>query len=100
MTEKNKGGRPPGPGRNLQKARGMLNHLVERKAEIVEKWLDAVYEQDGPKEALKLFIDICEFCIPKLARTEMQQLDADGQPADAGFSIEIRHVRADAPKTD
>lgn len=33
---------------------------------------------------------------PDLARTELQNLDKDGKPADAGFNINICHVKADA----
>lgn len=69
-------GRPKGSkGRTLAKARGILHELVERKAATIELWLDEVYHQDGPAAALKLFIDIAEFTLPKLARTELTGLD-------------------------
>ena len=77
MEEEKRGrGRPKGgKPKNLSRARGLINELVERKILTVEKWLDEVYQIDGPTAALTLMIDLCEFVMPKMARVEMSGLD-------------------------
>ena len=85
-------GRPRGTkGITASRARATLAHLVENNIETAEKWLHEVYANDGPKEALRLLLDMCEFVLPKLARQEVQNLDENGDPAGPA-SIRIEFV--------
>lgn len=47
-----------------------FNRLLERNQDNMIKWLDQVAEKD-PAKALSLMADFAEYCIPKLARSEI-----------------------------
>lgn len=68
---------PPGPGRPkgsvnraTVNAREAIASFVDGNAHRVNAWLDEIYKQDGPKDALYAFQSFLEYHIPKLARTE------------------------------
>jgi len=67
-----KRGRPKGSRTivTAHKARAVFTELLERRVEDVERWLAEVYEQNGPKDALTLLLDMAEYCLPRLARVE------------------------------
>lgn len=69
---------PPGPGRPkgspnkaTTKAREAIAAFVDDNAGRVSKWLDEIYEKDGPKDALYAFQGFLEYHVPKLARQEI-----------------------------
>lgn len=97
MSNPNPNPLPPGPGRPkgipnkaTAKARDAIAAFVEGNVDRLNGWLDAIAEKDGPKAAFDCFMDVVEYHIPKLARTEQQFLDKDGEPADA--SVTVRYV--------
>lgn len=75
-----KGTRPPNAGKGRKKgvpnkatahAREAFARLVESNVGRVQEWLDQIATTDGPKAALQCFLDMAEFHVPKLARTEV-----------------------------
>lgn len=87
---------PPGPGRpkglpnkSTTQAREAIASFVEGNVGRLNGWLDQIAEKD-PQAAYRCFMDVVEYHIPKLARTEQQFLDKDGEPADA--SLTVRYV--------
>lgn len=93
----NPNGRPKGaPNKATTEAREAIARFVDGNADRLQGWLDRVAE-DNPLAAINAVRDLLEYHVPKLARTEMQALDKDGNKADPGYSLTINHVHA---KTD
>lgn len=93
MSNPNPNPLPPGPGRPkglpnkaTQSAREAIAKFVDDNAEKLQGWLDKIAEKD-PKQAYDCFMSVIEYHIPKLARTEQQFLDKDGEPADANLTV-------------
>jgi hypothetical protein len=92
-TTNNPNGRPKGvPNRATTDARYAIAKFVEGNVDRLNGWLDAIAEE-SPKAAFDCFMDVVEYHIPKLARTELQPLGSDGEKT-SGFRIEIEHVKA------
>jgi len=54
--------------------------------------IQGLWEQlidENPKEALNVIKDYAEFVLPKLARTDIQHLDEDGNKANASLEVRI-----------
>jgi hypothetical protein len=67
-------GRPKGlPNKATQNARDAIARLVDGNAHRLEGWLDeiAADEKQGPIAAWRCMMDVIEYHIPKLARTEI-----------------------------
>lgn len=75
---KKTGGRKPGtPNKATQNAREAFALLVEGNVGRVQGWLDEIAQTDGPKAALQCFLDLTEYHVPKLARTELTGKDGE-----------------------
>ena len=76
MTDKQPrktGGRPKGsPNKSTAQAREAIAKLVDGNADRLQGWLDQIArdEKQGPAVAFKLLMDVMEYHVPKLARTE------------------------------
>lgn len=76
VTETAEKRRPPGgsrkgiPNKSTALAREAIARFVDGNADRLQEWLDQIAEQEGPKEAFKCFMDVVEYHVPKLARTE------------------------------
>ena len=71
-----KGGRPPGvPNRSTAQAKEAIALFVDGNTPRLQAWLDQIAEQDGPKAAFQCVLDLLEFHVPKLARTELTGKD-------------------------
>lgn len=57
------------PNKATQQAREAIAAFVDGNAGRLQAWLDAVAETE-PERAFSLFMDVVEYHIPKLARTE------------------------------
>lgn len=77
----------PGPGRkkglpnkSTVLAREAIAKLVDGNADRLQEWLNqiAADEKQGPAVAFKLLMDVMEYHVPKLARTE--HVGKDGGP--------------------
>lgn len=65
--------RPKGsPNKATAQAREAIAKLVDGNADRLQAWLDeiAADEKQGPAVAFKLLMDVMEYHVPKLARTE------------------------------
>lgn len=83
----NPDGRPSGTANKAtNKAREAIAKFVDDNADKLQNWLERIAEKD-PKQAYDCFMSVVEYHIPKLARTEQQFLDKDGQPADASITV-------------
>ncbi len=66
----NPAGKPKGtPNRATTMAREAIAEFVEGNVDRLNGWLDQIAEKD-PKAAFDCFMDVVEYHIPKLARTE------------------------------
>lgn len=89
----NPNGRPKGsPNKATTNAREAIAAFVEGNVERLNGWLDQI-AAESPKDAFDAFMKVVEYNIPKLNRTDVQQLDKNGKPADAGFEITIKHIK-------
>lgn len=72
MTKGRKtGGRKQGvPNKATANAREAIAIFVDQNASRLQAWLDEIAEQEGAKAAWQCFVDLVEFHVPKLARTE------------------------------
>ncbi len=69
-------GRPKGvPNKATANAREAIARFVDGNADRLQEWLDDIAEQDGPKAAFQCLIDVMEYHVPKLARTELTGKD-------------------------
>jgi hypothetical protein len=64
-------GRPRGaPNKATANAREAIGRFVDGNAERLQGWLDEIAATEGAKEAYRCFMDVIEYHVPKLARTE------------------------------
>ena len=69
----NRAGRPKGVGnKSTALAREAIAKFVDGNADKLQQWLDeiAMNEKLGPKVAFDCFMQVAEYHVPKLARTE------------------------------
>lgn len=86
------GGRQKGTvNKTTATAREAIAAFIDGNVERLNGWLDQIAEKD-PDAAFKAFMSVVEYNIPKLARTEMQALDKNGNKADNVSKIVIEHV--------
>lgn len=82
-------GRPAGsPNKATIEFKEALNGLLNEAAPQMVKWLQEI---DDPFKRFDVLSKFAEYIHPKLARTEMQPLDKDGEKSD-GFKITVEHV--------
>jgi hypothetical protein len=81
-----KGTRPPNAGKGRKKgvpnkstvlAREAIASFVDGNAERLQGWLDTIAAEEGAKAAYSCFVELLEFHVPKLARTELTGKDGD-----------------------
>ena len=65
------GGRTKGtPNKDTKLARTAFNKLLEDNLDNMKSWLQNV-AKENPQKAFELMLQLAEFSIPKLARTEV-----------------------------
>lgn len=87
-TGKKHGGRIKGtPNKSTNQARESIARFVDGNSDRFQGWLDRIAEDD-PYKAFQCVKDLMEYHLPKLQRTDVQNLNKDGEPADP--SIEVK----------
>jgi phage terminase large subunit len=82
-TTNNPKGRKKGVGnKSTETAKLAIAKFIGGNVHKFSDWLDEIKEKEGALEAFKCVTSVLEYHIPKLARTEQQSLDKDGNPAD------------------
>jgi hypothetical protein len=72
------GGRKKGtPNKATADVRAAIALIAQRNVRKVEKWLEEV---EDPAKRVDLFLSMCEYHIPKLARTELTGKDGKDLP--------------------
>jgi hypothetical protein len=68
---KKTGGRKAGaPNKATTNAREAIARLVDGNIDRLQGWLDEIAHEEGARSAWGCFMDVVEYHIPKLARTE------------------------------
>jgi hypothetical protein len=63
--------RPKGsPNKSTALAREAIARFVDGNADRLQGWLDEIAADKGAETAFKCFMDVVEYHVPKLARTE------------------------------
>lgn len=71
-------GRPKGlPNKATANAREAIAAFVDGNAPRLEGWLEQIAEKDGPRAAFACVLDLLEYHVPKLARTEITGKDGE-----------------------
>lgn len=68
------------PNKSTILAREAIARLVDGNTERLQEWLDEIAEQEGPLAAWRCMMDVLEYHIPKLARTELTGKDGKDLP--------------------
>lgn len=72
-------GRPPGSAnKDTLRARAAIGAFVDHNAERLQHLLDRIEETEGPRAAWQCIMDVVEYHVPKLQRTELT--GKDGAP--------------------
>ena len=72
-------GRKPGQlNRDTRTLKLAIADFLQHNQHRLQAWLDRIEEEKGPVEAWRMFADLIEYKMPKLARTE--HTGADGGP--------------------
>ena len=66
------GSRKGVPNKATQDVRAAIALIAQRNIQRVEEWLNSI---EDPAKRVGLFLDMCEYHIPKLARTELTGAD-------------------------
>jgi hypothetical protein len=87
--EKRGGGSRKGvPNKSTQNAREAIAMFVEGNVGKLNEWLEQIAETDGPKAAFNCLMDVVEYHVPKLARTELvggKDEEGKDQPVSINF---------------
>lgn len=79
------GGRKVGtPNKATADVRAAIALIAQRNIGKVEAWL---MEIEDPAKRMGLFLELCEYHVPKLARTELTGKDGETLPAPATIII-------------
>lgn len=80
------------PNKATANAREAIARLVDNYAPKLEGWLDEI-AAESPEKAYRCFMDVVEYHIPKLARTESTISGPDGGPIQVAT---VRFIKAKA----
>lgn len=78
--KKGQSGNPKGrdkgaPNKATTHAKEAIARFVDGNSERLQGWLDQIAQNDGPKVAFQCVVDLLEYHVPKLARTEVTGKD-------------------------
>ncbi len=97
-----KGTRPPNagigrkagiPNKATTNAREAIARFVDGNTDKMQAWLEAIEQKDGPQAAWRCLMDVVEYHVPKLARTEVTGKDG------GAIATTVIHEYYDKPPT-
>lgn len=100
---------PPNAGKGRQKgtpnkatanARAAIAVFVDGNTERLQGWLDQIAETDGPKAAFQCLMDVMEYHVPKLARTEVTGANGGPQETVSTVNVVFGGVQSAASQND
>lgn len=65
------------PRERVAKARDMVLNVLDANADRVQGWLDLIEKQQGARNAFQCYLELLEFGVPRLARTELTGKDGE-----------------------
>lgn len=74
------------PNKATSTAREAIARFVEDNTPRMQAWLDQIAQTKGPEAAFRCVVDLLEYHVPKLARTELT--GTDGGPV----STTVTHI--------
>lgn len=78
----------PGETYATRAAREAIAEFVDMNASKLNRWLDEIYDENGPKDAFNAFSSLLEYHVPKLARTEVVGKDDGPVEIAVSWSLE------------
>lgn len=85
----NSGGSRKGrPNKATANAREAIARLVDNNADRLQEWLDQIADEQGPEKAFRCLMDVLEYHVPKLARTELTGEGGGAVKTETTFIIE------------
>lgn len=86
-------GRPPGvPNKATTSAREAIALFVDSNSSKFQGWLDTIAQEDGAQAAFRCVMDLMEYHVPKLARTEVTGKDG------GAIAVTVNHIYEDGQK--
>lgn len=76
------------PNKTTALAREAIARFVDSNSERLQGWLDEIAEEKGAEAAFKCFMDVVEYHVPKLARTE--HTGEGGGPLDHNMTVTFK----------
>lgn len=81
------------PNKATANAKEAISAFVDAQSERLESLLTQIEEQQGPKAAWDCIMDLVEFAVPKLARTEVT--GKDGGPQEVKTTLIVKGIVPD-----
>ncbi len=97
-TNNRPGGRQKGtPNKTTGRVREAIARAAEANSDKIVEWLDEIHRENGAESAMKLYLQMIEYHIPKLARSEVT--GPNGGPIETQHSIDTSKM-SDAALTE
>lgn len=77
------------PNKATANAREAIARFVDENSSRLQGWLDQIAQEEGPKAAFQCVMDLMEYHVPKLARTEVT--GKDGGPVQIAKVVDELH---------
>jgi len=77
-----------GPSKTTLIAREAIARFVDGNADRLQEWLEEIAAEKGAEAAFKCFMDVVEYHVPKLARTEVT--GKDGEAVDLNLNVTFK----------
>ena len=60
-----------GPGKITLKGREALSAIIDGNADRLQGWIDAIEKKEGPAAALRGFVSLLDYVIPRQSRSQL-----------------------------
>jgi len=76
------------PNKSTVLAREAIARFVDGNSDRLQGWLEEIAAERGAEAAFKCFMDVVEYHVPKLARTEVT--GKDGEAVDLNLNVTFK----------